>query len=80
MIELFQMGGMAMWVILVFGLGTVAAAGHYAATPDTVRARQMLALGALTLLAGLAGTAMGFIVTLTSMGAVAPEQRFIALI
>lgn len=75
-----EMGGMFMWPVMVFGLATLAAALRYAALPDTGRARSALALGLLTVLAGLAGTSLGFVMTLTSMGQVSPEQRFIAMI
>jgi hypothetical protein len=78
--EFFKMGGFAMWPILIFGLVTLAAAARYAAQPDTIRARQALALGLLELLTGAGGTLMGFVVTLTSMGEVPADMRFIAMI
>lgn len=75
-----QMGGVFMWPVLVFGLATLAAALRYAAAPEHTRGRQTLALGVLTVLSGCAGTSLGFVMTLTAMGRVPAEDRFIAMI
>lgn len=71
---------MFMWPVMIFGLATLGAACRYAFLPDTTRARQTIALGILTVMAGLAGTSLGFVITLTSMARVAPDERFIAMI
>jgi hypothetical protein len=76
----FELGGFTMWPILAFGALTILAAGAFAVSPDAKRAGLALAAGLLTLLTGAMGTALGFVVTLTSMGAVPPETRFIAMI
>lgn len=80
MSEFMQMGGVFMWPVMIFGLATLAVALRYALTPEPARLRQTFALGLVTLLSGLSGTALGFIVTLTAMGEVAPDKRFIAMI
>lgn len=80
MYSFMEMGGMFMWPVMIFGLATLGAACRYAFLPDTTRARQTIALGILTVMAGLAGTSLGFVITLTSMARVAPDERFIAMI
>ena len=78
--EFFQMGGMFMWPVLAFGLVTLVAALRFALQPEGGRARQAIALGLLTLLTGITGTCMGFVVTLTAMGGVPADKHFIAMI
>lgn len=80
MLDFMRLGGFTMWPILALGLATIATSARFAARPERTHARLPRALGRLTLLLGLMGTALGCVVTLVSMGNVPPDDRFFAMV
>jgi hypothetical protein len=69
-----------MYPILLCGLLQCAASLRYALRPKAGGLKLPLALCALTLLWGATGFSLGMIYSLSAMGQVPPEQRFIVLI
>ncbi len=64
MLEFLRAGGMAMWVILLFGGLTLVAAVLYLVRPGERRHEFFRSLSAATLWASLAGVCAGFAMTL----------------
>lgn len=80
MAEAFHMGGWGMFPTLVFGLLLLAASVRYAISPERRFVPLQVSLGILTLVAGGLGFVSGTIKSLTYIGAVDPDARWLWLV
>lgn len=76
----FQLGGFAMWLVLVFGLMAVAAAVRYARAPETHLVPLVLSLGGLTLVGGALGFVTGLIATFQSVPRLDEDERWVWMV
>jgi hypothetical protein len=75
--DAFRNGGFGMYPTTIFGLLLVAAAIRYALTPERRFVPLQLSLGVLTLASGGLGFVSGLIKSVSAIGGVAAEQRWI---
>ncbi|WP_437878537.1 hypothetical protein [Sorangium sp. So ce513] len=80
MAEAFHLGGWGMYPTLVFGLLLLAASVRYAISPERRFVPLQISLGILTLMAGGFGFVAGAIKSLTYMGAVPPDARWLWIV
>lgn len=80
MTEAFHLGGWGMYPTLVFGLLLLAASVRYAISPERRFVPLQLSLGLLTLMAGGFGFVAGAIKSLTFIGAVPPDARWLWIV
>ncbi|WP_437785690.1 hypothetical protein [Sorangium sp. So ce1097] len=80
MAEAFHLGGWGMYPTLVFGLLLLAASVRYAISPERRFVPLQISLGLLTLMAGGFGFVAGAIKSLTFMGAVPPDARWLWIV
>ncbi|WP_438020481.1 hypothetical protein WMF18_16010 [Sorangium sp. So ce315] len=80
MAEAFHLGGWGMYPTLVFGLLLLAASVRYAISPERRFVPLQISLGILTLMAGGFGFVAGAIKSLTFMGAVPPDARWLWIV
>ncbi|MGK3994241.1 hypothetical protein [Sorangium sp. So ce1024] len=80
MAEALHLGGWGMYPTLVFGLLLLAASVRYAISPERRFVPLQISLGILTLMAGGFGFVAGAIKSLTYMGAVPPDARWLWIV
>ncbi|WP_437759913.1 hypothetical protein [Sorangium sp. So ce1389] len=80
MAEAFHMGGWGMYPTLVFGLLLLAASVRYAISPERRFVPLQISLGILTLVSGGLGFVSGTIKSLTLVGAVPPDERWLWIV
>ncbi|KYF55929.1 hypothetical protein BE08_22710, partial [Sorangium cellulosum] len=80
MAEAFHLGGWGMYPTLVFGLLLLAASVRYAVSPERRFVPLQISLGLLTLMSGGFGFVAGAIKSLTFMGAVPPDARWLWIV
>ncbi|KYG04722.1 hypothetical protein BE21_45115 [Sorangium cellulosum] len=80
MAEAFHLGGWGMYPTLVFGLLLLAASVRYAVSPERRFVPLQISLGILTLVSGGLGFVSGTIKSLTLMGAVPPDARWLWIV
>lgn len=80
MSDAFHMGGWGMYPTLVFGLLLLAASVRYAISPERRFVPLQISLGILTLVSGGLGFVSGTIKSLTLMGAVQPDARWLWMV
>ncbi|WP_437563382.1 hypothetical protein [Sorangium sp. So ce542] len=80
MVEAFHMGGWGMYPTLVFGPLLLAASVRYAVSPERRFVPLQVSLGILTLVSGGLGFVSGTIKSLTLMGAVPPDARWLWIV
>ncbi|WP_437291228.1 hypothetical protein [Sorangium sp. So ce406] len=80
MSDAFHMGGWGMYPTLVFGLLLLAASVRYAISPERRFVPLQISLGILTLVSGGLGFVSGAIKSLTYMGAVQPDARWLWMV
>lgn len=78
--EAFQMGGWGMYPTLVFGLLMLAASVRYAISPERRYVPLLVSLGMMTFSAGALGFVTGTIKSLSAIGEVPDEKRWIWLL
>ena len=80
MSEMFHQGGFGMYPTTLFGLLLVAATIRYALTSERRFVPLQIALGILTMASGGLGFVMGLIKSVSAIGGVGPDQRWIWLL
>jgi hypothetical protein len=78
--DAFRNGGFGMYPTTIFGLLLVAATIRYALSPERRLVPLQLSLGILTMASGALGFVMGLIKSVSAIGGVAAEQRWIWIV
>lgn len=78
--EAFHMGGWGMYPTLLFGLLMIGVAFWYAARPARRLVPLLVSCGLMTFVSGCLGFFTGVIKSLTAIGQVPPDTRYISLI
>ncbi|MFO0554781.1 MAG: hypothetical protein U0271_40765 [Polyangiaceae bacterium] len=80
MIQMFHAGGFGMFPTALFGLLLLVTSLRYAVTPERRFVPSLKAMGTLTVASGAFGFVMGVIKSLSLLGQVEPDRRWIWLV